>query len=49
MEKQTEKQVDALKSLTLSSETDESKWIKGLVPKNLLNDLIIDKLKEPLN
>ena len=39
LEKQTEKQVDALKSLTLSSETDESKWIKSLVPKNLLNDL----------
>ena len=39
LEKQIEKQVDALKSLTLSSETDESKWIKSLVPKNLLNDL----------
>ena len=45
MEKQAEKQADALKSLNLSNKTDELKWIEGIFPKNLLNNLIIDKLK----
>ena len=33
LEKQTEKQVDALKSLNLSSKTDELKQIEGIFPK----------------
>ena len=32
-EKQTEKQVDALKSLNLSNKTDELKQIEGIFPK----------------
>ena len=46
LEKQTEKEVDALKSLNLSSKTNELKEIDGTFSKNLLNDLIIYKLKE---
>ena len=46
LEKQTEKQVDALKSLNLSSKTDELKQIEGIFPKNLFNDLIISKFTD---
>ena len=46
MEKQTEKQVDALKSLNLSNKINELKRIEGIFPKILLNYLIINKLKE---
>ena len=43
LEKQTEKQVDALKSLKLSDKSDELKQIEGILAKNLLNDLNIYK------
>ena len=46
MEKQTEKQADALKSLNLSNKINELKQIEGIFPKILLNYLIINKLKE---
>ena len=42
-EKQTEKQVDAIKSLDLSNKL---KRIEGTFPQNLMNDLIRAKLKE---
>ena len=45
-EKQTEKQLYALKSLNLPNKRDELKQTESLFPKNQLNDLIIDKLKE---
>ena len=48
-EKQREKQVGALKSLKLSNKKDELKQIEGMCPKNLMNDLIRDKLKEIVN
>ena len=48
-EKQTEKQVGALKSLDLSNKKGESKQIEGIFPQNLMNDLICDKLKEIAN
>ena len=41
--KQTEKQIDALKSLNLSNKTNELKQIECIFPKNLLNDLVIYK------
>ena len=43
LEKQTEKQINALKSLNLSNETDELKRIESIFPKNLLIDLTKDK------
>ena len=46
MEEQTKKQVDALKSLNLLNITDELKPIQGIFSKILLNDWVIDKLKE---
>ena len=46
LEKQTKKQVRALKSLSLSNKINELKKIEGVFPKYQLNDLIIDKLKE---
>ena len=46
MEKQTEKQVNALKSVNLSNKTDELKQIQGIFQKKLLNDLIIYKLQD---
>ena len=42
-EKQTEKQVDAIKYLDFSNKL---KKIKGIYPQNLMNDLICAKLKE---
>ena len=45
MEKQTEKQFNALKS----SKTDEGKQIESIFPQNHMNDLIRDSLKESLN
>ena len=45
MGKQTERKVDALKSLNLSNKIDELKQIEGTFPKHMLTDLIIDKLK----
>ena len=46
VEKRTEKQVGALKSLDLSNIKDELKQIEGIFPQNLMNDLICVKLKE---
>ena len=45
-EKQTEKQVGALKSLALSNKKDELKQIEGIFPQNLMSDLTCVKLKE---
>ena len=45
VEKQTEKQVGALKSLDLSNKDNELKQIQGIFPTNL-NDLIWVKLKK---
>ena len=46
LEKQTEKQFDALNSLNLSNKTDELKQVEGIFPKNLLNDLNIYKSRD---
>ena len=48
-EKQTEKQVGAIKSLKHSKKKDELKQIDGIFPQDLMNDLISDKLKEIVN
>ena len=45
LEKQTKKQVDTLNSLVPSNKRDELKQIESIFPKNLMNDLIIDKIK----
>ena len=45
LEKQTNKQGDALKSLKLFNRVDELNQIKSIFLENQLNDLIIDKLK----
>ena len=45
LEKQTEKQVDAIKSLHFSNKTSELDQLKRF-PQNQLNYLIIDKLKQ---
>ena len=45
-EKQTEKQVDAIKSLDISNKKVELKQIESIFPQNLMNDLIRTKLKE---
>ena len=45
MGKQTERKLDALKSLNLSNKIDELKQIEGTFPKHMLTDLIIDKSK----
>ena len=39
-EKQTEKQVSALKSLDLSNKKDELKQFEGIFSQNLMNNLI---------
>ena len=47
MGKQTKKQIHILKSLNLSTKMDKlNKQIESIFPKQQLNDLIIDKLKE---
>ena len=45
-EKQTEKQVGALKSLDFSNKKDELQKIEGIFQQNLMNDLIRVKLKK---
>ena len=45
-EKQTEKQVDAIKSLDISNKKAKLKQIESIFPQNLVNDLIRPKLKE---
>ena len=44
--KQTGKQVRELKSLDLSNKKDELKQIEGTFSKNMLKDVIVNKLKE---
>ena len=44
-QKQTEKQVGALKSLKFSNKKDELKEIEDIFPQNLMNGLIRDNLK----
>ena len=41
LEKQTEQQFDALKSLNVFNKTDELKQIDSTFPRNFLNDLIV--------
>ena len=43
-ENQTEKQVDAIKSLKPSIKKNELKQIEGTIPQYLMNDSISDKL-----
>ena len=45
-EKQTGKQVGAIKSLDLSHKKDELKQIERIFPQSLMNDLVCAKLKE---
>ena len=46
LEKQTKKQVHALRSLNLCNNTNELKQSEEIFPKKLLNYLIINKLKK---
>ena len=46
MEKQTKKQIDASKSSNLCNKIGEWKQTESIFPRNQLNDLIIDNLKE---
>ena len=48
-EKQTEKEVGALNFLNLSNKKVELKQTEGILPQNLMNDLIHDKLKKIIN
>ena len=43
-EKQTERQVSALKSLSISNKKYKLKQIEGIFPQNFMNDLIRVKL-----
>ena len=45
-ERLTEKHIDALKSLNFPNKINELKQIESIFPKNQVNDLFIDKLKE---
>ena len=45
-EKETEKQVGPIKYLHLSNKRDELKQIECIFPQNLMNELILMKLKE---
>ena len=49
LKKQTEKQAGALKFLNPSYEKGELKQTEGILPQNLMNDLIRPKLKEIVN
>ena len=49
LEKQTGKQVDALKSPNPSNKKDELKQIERVFPQNLMNDLICAKFKKIVN
>ena len=49
MKSKPKKLVGAIKSLDFSSKNDEFKQIEGIVPQNLMSDLICDKLKEIVN
>ena len=45
-EKQTQKQVDAIKSLDISGKKDELKQIENIFSENLMNELIRAKLRK---
>ena len=45
-EKQTQKQVDAIKSLDVSGKKDELKQIENIFSENLMNELIRAKLRK---
>ena len=45
-EKQTKKQVGAMKALDISDKKDELKQIESIFPQNLMSNLICVKLKE---
>ena len=49
MEKQTEKLVAALNTLSTSDKKDELKQIEGVFVENLMKYLICANLKEPVN
>ena len=46
LEKQTKKQIDASKSSNLCNKIGEWKQTESIFPRNQLNDLIIDNLKD---
>ena len=46
LQKQTKKQIHALKSINLFNKIDELKQIESVFSNNQLNDSIIDELKE---
>ena len=46
LEKTTEKKVGPLKSLSFSDKTDELEQIDNNFPQNLVNGLILDRLKK---
>ena len=48
-ENQTEKQVSAINSIKPSSKKDELKQSEGIFPRNLIYDLVLDKLREIVN
>ena len=48
-EKQTDKEVNALKFLNLLNKKDESKQIEGSFPQNLINDLLCGKSNDIAN
>ena len=48
-EKQTQKQVDAIKSLDISGKKDELKQIENIFSENLINELIRAKLRKIVN
>ena len=45
-EKQTKEQVKAIKYLNISHKANELKQIENIFPKDVINDLIINKLKK---
>ena len=48
-EKQTEKQVRALKFVDFSNKKYKLKQIEGIFPQDLMNDLVCARLKEIIN
>ena len=46
LEKKTEKQIDAWKSLIVSGKTDQLKQVQRIFPQNIANDLIRNRLTE---
>ena len=46
LEKETEKQIDALKSLIVLGKTDQLKQVQRMFPQNIATDLIRNRLTE---